>query len=161
MSRHVLTEEEAAFVDAARVAHLATASGQSEPHVVPICFARHGRRIYTPLDEKPKRVEARRLRRVRNILSTGRAALVVDRYDDDWSRLGYVQLRGSAEVIDPSMPEHSGALLLLRARYPQYLTMNLESAPIIALTAHSVVSWGNLEVNGSGNQRVTTSSGSP
>lgn len=145
MTRSRLTDREAAFVHAARLAHLATASERSEPHVVPICFAYDGFRFFTPLDEKPKRVDVRELRRVRNILATGRAALLIDRYDDDWSRLGYLQIRGRALLLEPGIAEHGHAVALLRGRYRQYRAMDLESAPIIALAPDAVVSWGTLD----------------
>lgn len=136
-------ERERAFIDAARVGRLATVDARGEPFAVPVCYAYDGRRFYTPIDEKPKRRD-RPLRRVRNIVETGRAALVIDRYDEDWSRLGWVLVRGSAEVLGPDHPEHAAAVDLLRARYPQYRAMRLESAPVIALTPSRITSWGML-----------------
>jgi len=138
-----LSPAERAFVDAQRVGHLATVDARGEPHVVPVCYAYDGLRFYTPIDEKPKRGD-RPLRRVRNVQETGRAALVVDRYDEDWSRLAWVMVRGRAEILEPEHPDHSKALALLRQRYPQYQTMALERLPVIALTPERVVSWGAL-----------------
>ncbi|HKV00714.1 MAG TPA: pyridoxamine 5'-phosphate oxidase family protein, partial [Ktedonobacteraceae bacterium] len=66
-NRTTLTEAEAAFVQAQRVARLATADADGHPHIVPVCYAFDGTRFYTPLDEKPKRVNESRLQRVRNI----------------------------------------------------------------------------------------------
>ncbi|HEX6796791.1 MAG TPA: TIGR03668 family PPOX class F420-dependent oxidoreductase [Ktedonobacterales bacterium] len=141
-ARSRLTADEAAFVAAQRVARLATASAEGVPSLVPICFAFDGERFYSALDEKPKRVQATALRRVRDIAARGEAALLFDRYDDDWSRLGYVLVRGHAELLGPVAAEHSHALELLRARYPQYRTMDLESRPVIAVTPARVRSWG-------------------
>jgi PPOX class probable F420-dependent enzyme len=141
-TRERLTDAEAAFVQAQRAGRLATADERGTPHVVPVCYAYDGARFYTPLDEKPKRASDRALRRVRNITTRGEASLVIDRYDDDWSRLGYVLVTGRAELIEPGESGHAGALALLRARYPQYRAMALESRPVIALTPTSIVSWG-------------------
>ncbi len=132
-----------AFVEAERVGHLATVDARGEPHVVPVCYAYDGARFYTPIDDKPKRRD-RPLKRVRNVEETGRAALVVDRYDEEWSRLAWVLVRGRAEVLAPGDPAHAGAVALLRARYPQYRAMALEAAPVIALTPERVATWGAL-----------------
>src|SRR5579883_3174839 len=80
-----------------RVGHLATADARGRPHVVPVCFAFDGRRIVTALDEKPKRVGPRRLRRVRNIRVNPHVAFIVDRYDEDWRRLRFVLVLGVAD----------------------------------------------------------------
>ena len=138
-----LSPAERAFVDAQRVAHLATVDARGEPHVVPVCYAYDGLCFYTPIDEKPKRGDRPR-KRVRNVQETGRAALVVDRYDEDWSRLAWVMVRGRAEILEPAHPDHSRALALLRDRYPQYRGMALERLPVIALTPERVASWGAL-----------------
>ena len=80
-----------AFLGAARVARLATSGADGEPHVVPVCFAfaPESGVLYIALDEKPKRVDPRRLKRVRNILANPRAALLCDVYEEDWARLAY------------------------------------------------------------------------
>src|SRR5450755_3826071 len=125
MHRSILREAEIALIHSQRVARLATADVDGHPHVVPVCFAFDGTRFYIPLDEKPKRVEQRQLRRVRNIEARHEAMLLFDRYDDDWSRLGYVQVFGHAGLLMPDEPGHAEALLLLRERYIQYLSMKL------------------------------------
>ena len=141
-ARSRLTADEAAFVAAQRVARLATASAEGTPSVVPICFAYDGDRFYSPLDEKPKRVPGGALRRVRDIIARGEVALLFDRYDDDWSHLGYVLVRGPAALLTPGDAAYRHALSLLRGRYPQYRTMDLESQPVIAVTPGQVSSWG-------------------
>ncbi len=132
------------FLEQQRVGHLATVSRGGEPHVVPVCYAVADDTIYTPIDEKPKQ-PGRTLRRVRNIEDTGRAALVVDRYDEDWTQLGWVLLRGRAELLAPGSPEQARAVELLRQRYPQYRTMRLETQSMIALRIERVSVWGKLE----------------
>ncbi|HLQ27731.1 MAG TPA: TIGR03668 family PPOX class F420-dependent oxidoreductase [Ktedonobacteraceae bacterium] len=141
-NRTTLTEAEATFVNSQRVARLATANAEGNPHVIPVCYAFDGRYFYTPLDEKPKRVSESKLRRVRNIEVRHEVALVIDQYDDDWSRLGYVLVQGRAELLPPGDAAHAQALLLLRERYVQYRTMALEKYAVIAITPERVVSWG-------------------
>ena len=143
--RTTLTESEIAFVQAQKVARLATADAQGHPHLVPVCYAFDGTRFYIPLDEKPKRVNESKLRRVRNIEARHEASLLIDQYDDtDWSRLGYVLVHGYAELIGPEDESHAQVLRLLRERYIQYRTMALETHAVIAITPDSVVSWGRV-----------------
>ena len=127
--RTTLSEAEIAFVQKQRAARLATADENGTPHLVPVCYAFDGAvmRFYTPLDEKPKRVAVTSLRRVHNIEARHEAALLIDQYDDDWSRLGYVLIQGRAELIEPDHEAHGQALTLLRARYIQYRTMALSN----------------------------------
>jgi PPOX class probable F420-dependent enzyme len=133
---------ETQFVQRLRVARLATADEHGSPHLVPVCYAFDGTRFYTPLDEKPKRVSGTKLRRVRNIEARHEASLLIDQYDDDWSRLGYVLIHGRADLIAPEDPAHAHALLLLRERYQQYQTMALEQYPLIMIMPDQVLSWG-------------------
>jgi PPOX class probable F420-dependent enzyme len=142
VKRVTFTEAEEIFVREQRVARLATADAEGNPHVIPICYAFDGGRFYTPLDEKPKRVTRNKLRRVRNIKVRPEVALVIDQYDDDWSRLGYVLIQGQAELLSPANTLYGKALLLLRERYAQYRTMALEKYEVIAITPEHIVSWG-------------------
>ena len=123
------------FLAAARVGRLATSSAGAEPHVIPVCFALDGETIYSIIDEKPK--SGRRLKRLRNIDETGRAALVVDHYDEDWTRLAWVMVRGPA-VVTPATPR---ARDLLREKYPQYRSMSLDDAEMIELTIELWTTW--------------------
>ena len=116
---------------ASRAGHLATASAAAEPHVIPVCFALVDAALYIAIDEKPK--SGRRLLRLRNIEATGKAALVVDHYAEDWNQLAWVLARGPARVITPAEPHHALALTALRAKYPQYRAMALEDAEMIEL----------------------------
>src|SRR6266481_7517008 len=141
-NRTTLSEAEDAFVNAQRVARLATADEKGHPYIVPVCYAFDGTRFYTPLDEKPKRVDESKLRRVRNIEARHEASLLIDQYDDDWSRLGYVLVHGHAGLLHPEDPLHAQALVLLRERYVQYRTMELERHLVIVITPDSVTTWG-------------------
>ena len=132
------------FLEAGRVGHLATADAQGAPHVVPVCYAVQGEALYITVDEKPKRASARPLKRIANILANPAVAVGVDRYNEDWSRLGWVMLRGLAEILMDGA-EHDAAQDLLRQRYTQYRSMRLEDLPVIALRIESVVAWGRLD----------------
>lgn len=145
----MLSEAQAAFVASHRVGRLATADTHGNPHVVPVCFAVEHGALYVTIDEKPKRASARPLKRLRNMMENPSTAFVVDRYDEDWSRLGWVMLRGRTEILAAGS-EHDRAQALLRERYPQYRTMALADLPVIALRIERVTSWGNLTVCPSG-----------
>jgi PPOX class probable F420-dependent enzyme len=84
---------------------------------------------------------------VKNILENPAAAFVADRYDEDWARLGWVMLRGRADIL-ASGPEHDEAQALLRPRYPQLAAMQIAHLPVIALRIEQATSWGNLSVPG-------------
>jgi PPOX class probable F420-dependent enzyme len=140
--RSTLTEAETTFVHTQRVARLGTADEHGTPHLVPVCYAFDGQCFYTPLDEKPKRVSGKKLRRVRNIEARHEASLLIDQYNDDWSQLGYVLIHGHAELLDPKDEAHAHAIKLLRMRYVQYRTMALEHYPVIAITPDHITSWG-------------------
>jgi PPOX class probable F420-dependent enzyme len=138
----MLSQRERAFVESRRVGHLATADAAGRSHIVPVCFGLAGETLYITIDEKPKRLD-RPLKRVRNILENPQAAFVADRYDEDWARLGWVMLRGRAEILD-SGAEHDRAQALVVARYPQLREMRLADLPVIALHIARVASWGDL-----------------
>ncbi|MAG96417.1 MAG: TIGR03668 family PPOX class F420-dependent oxidoreductase [Rhodospirillaceae bacterium] len=140
----MLSEEQRRFLESRRVAHLATADAAGAPHVLPVCFAVDGANAYVTIDSKPKRPEVRTLKRLRNIAENPAVALVADHYDDaDWSHLGWVMLRGRAEVLAAG-PEHDAAQRLLRQRYAQYAAMALEDLPVIAIRIERVAGWGEM-----------------
>lgn len=94
--------------------------------------------MYSAIDGKPKRTQL--LRRVRNISETGRAALVVDRWSEDWKNLAYVLVEGPAELLEDGT-ERDEALILLTAKYPQYDDLPLAGNPVIKLVAERTVEW--------------------
>jgi PPOX class probable F420-dependent enzyme len=128
----------------ARVARLATLDDKNGPHIVPICFVYDGKLFYTAVDRKPKRVPPERLARLRNIRAVSRIALLIDEYDDDWTRLWYVLIRGKAQLIPKSAHrEHASAIRKLRAKYEQYAQgMLADDAPIIRITPERATFWG-------------------
>ena len=141
----MLSAEQKAFVAAQRIGRLATADALGNPHVVPVCFAISDDALYITIDEKPKRATDRPLKRLRNMMDNPSTAFVADRYDEDWTQLGWVMLRGHAEILAVGS-EHDRAQTLLRERYPQYRVMRLAELPVIAIRIGHVTSWGNLAV---------------
>lgn len=137
------SEQERTFLLDQRVGRLATADGNGAPHVLPVGYALGADTLYITIDDKPKRTSGRGLKRLQNIIENPRIAVVVDRYDEDWSRLGWVMLRGRAEILDDG-DEHDTAQALLRARYPQLAGMQIAGYPVIALRIERATSWGNL-----------------
>ena len=120
-------------IEDARVARLATVDPEGRPHVVPICFVLDSDTLYTAVDEKPKRTRA--LQRLRNIEANPRVEVLVDHYEDDWSRLWWTRLRGTARLVDDPR-----ALELLAAKYPQYAERP-PGGPVIAVTVEERVEW--------------------
>jgi PPOX class probable F420-dependent enzyme len=127
----------------ARVARLATVDPAGRPHIVPICFVYHGNAFYTAVDQKPKRVPAQKLARLRNIKHSPDVALLIDHYDEDWSRLWYVLVRGKAKLVPKSAAKERRVVIrALRAKYPQYRAGILtDDAPIIRITVARLSSW--------------------
>ena len=130
-----------AFAAESRVARLATADRAGSPHVVPVCYATDGRAYYSPIDAKPKRTPPERLKRVRNIKENPRVALLIDHYEEDWTRLRFVMVQGRAELLQDGA-EWRTARALLEAKYVQYQTLPLGSSGlVIKIVPDHVVRW--------------------
>jgi PPOX class probable F420-dependent enzyme len=128
----------------ARVARLATVGRDGRPRVVPCCFALAGDVLYTAVDAKPKTTTA--LARVDDVRHRPDVALVVDHYDDDWTQLWWVRVRGRARVVDND-EERTSALALLAAKYAQYRAAP-PPGPVIAVAIDEWRSW-DPQVSGS------------
>ena len=125
----------------ARIGRFATSDG-AQPSVVPVCFVLLGTTLYQAIDAKPKRAPAGRLRRVRNVRANPLAAFLVDHYEEDWTRLWWLLIRGEARVVDEEA-EQRRAVAGLRRKYAQYRTSTrlLPDALVIALDIRSVSRW--------------------
>jgi PPOX class probable F420-dependent enzyme len=122
---------------AARVARLATTDPDGRPHLVPIVFALAGDTVYSAVDRKPKR--SRTLRRIENARVRPDVTILVDHYDDDWTRLWWIRLRGRARVLDTG-DERERALELLREKYSQYRE-EPPDGPVLAVDVTEVRAW--------------------
>ncbi|WP_181139789.1 TIGR03668 family PPOX class F420-dependent oxidoreductase [Streptomyces sp. Ru71] len=131
------------FADA-RVARLATVDAAGHPHLVPVVFAADGDRIVTAVDRKPKSTQ--RLKRLRNIAAHPAVSLLADAYDEDWDRLWWVRADGGAHTVPAgtddaaARAEHTGAITLLRRKYPQYATRPPDG-PVILVTVARWTGW--------------------
>jgi len=131
-------------VGAARVGRLATVRPDGTPHLVPICFAlvegEHGDVIVSPTDEKPKTTYE--LRRLKNIAAQPAVSLIVDHYEEEWSRVWWVRVDGRGRVIDEGA-EHDDALAALRAKYDQYQSIGMPGA-VLAIDVDRWTGWSYL-----------------
>jgi len=141
---HDLSDAQRRFVGAQRVARLATVDTGHSPHLVPVCFALHESTVYVSVDQKPKTKPAAALQRLRNLRANSAVAMLVDHYEEDWSRLAWVMLRGRAEILEAGA-EHDMAQALLRKRYAQYRSMQLAPLPVIAMRIERSIGWGMLD----------------
>lgn len=123
--------------DSARVARLATVDALGRPHLVPVCFALDGDTIVSAVDAKPKTTTA--LRRLANVRVNPAVSLLVDHYDDDWSRLWWARADGDARVVEDG-PEHAHGCALLVARYTQYSDMP-PRGPVVIVTVRRWSGW--------------------
>ncbi len=124
-----------------RVARLATVDPDGRLHLVPIAFALAGDTLYSAVDAKPKR--SRTLRRIENARRTPEVTVLVDHYDEDWSRLWWVRLRGRARVLDGG-EEADRALDLLAEKYGQYG----DAPPGLPVLAVDVEEWRGWDAGG-------------
>jgi len=140
----LITPEINAKLELARIARLATVNREQRPHVIPICFVWDGSVFYSAIDRKPKRVAPTRLVRLKNIEEIPHVVLLVDQYDEDWTRLWYVLVRGEAELVSAPV-ERKRAIQHLRAKYPQYdESLLADDAPILRITPVRVTAWGEI-----------------
>ena len=121
----------------ARVARLATIDPDGRPHLVPIVFAVDGDTLYSAVDRKPKRSQT--LRRIENARVRPDVTILVDHYDEDWTQLWWIRLRGRARVLDDG-DEREHALALLREKYPQYRDEPPDGA-VLAVDVTEVREW--------------------
>ena len=113
-----LTGPVASFIMSARVGRLATADSEGQPMVVPICYAFDGSALFSAVDAKPKQAPPEKLKRIRNLRENPRVCIVIDEYDEDWTRLRYVIIQGRADLLTDG-PVFSHGVDLLREKYAQ------------------------------------------
>ena len=122
----------------ARVARLATVDAGGRPHVVPLVFALVQDVVWSAVDAKPK--STYRLRRLANVEATGRASLLVDHFDEDWSALWWVRVDGPAEVLAADDPRAVRGVDALVEKYPQYRDAR-PAGPVLAIRCETWQSW--------------------
>jgi PPOX class probable F420-dependent enzyme len=119
----------------AAVARLAFNDDRGAPRVLPVTFAWDGERAWSAIDHKPKRVPGGELSRVRWLRANPAAALLVDHYEDDWTRLAWVQLLGGVTVLDDTPASEA-----LIAKYPVYADLP-PAGPVLRLDVERAIHW--------------------
>lgn len=139
------SEKQIGILESARVARMATVDPGGMPHIVPVCFVYASGVIFTPIDKKPKASDANSLKRIKNINSNPNVSFMIDKYYEDWQRLFFLKISGSASIIERG-DEYDNSLMRLCERYPQYIDMDLLNLglPVIKITPHKIVSWGDV-----------------
>lgn len=131
------------FIQSVRVARLATIDSDFKPHLVPVVFVFDGNHFFIPVDEKRKKAKPEKLRRIRNIQGNSNVALLIDEYNEDWTRLAFVMIQGIAS-IEKSRPQADiqvqKALKQLTIKYTQYQRVGTGEI-LIRIKPEKVVSW--------------------
>ena len=138
------------IIHKARVARLATVDLQYMPHLVPVVFAFDNDRdfYFIPIDGKTKRSRPENLKRVRNIKENPNVALLIDEYNEDWTKLYFIMIQGKASIMggkkleQDEMPLLEKAHKLLRNKYPQYPKIGIGEY-IIIIMPQKVIAWKN------------------
>ena len=137
-----MTEDDAKKTFArASVARLATVDRAGDPHLVPVCFAldQSTDTIYSAVDAKPKSTPD--LKRLRNIAGHHRVTMLVDHYEDDWTKVWWVRIDGTAIVHDTGTEAHARGRTLLSDKYTQYADAPGLLGRMIVVTPTKWTSW--------------------
>jgi PPOX class probable F420-dependent enzyme len=132
-----LPERIRSVLSSARRGVMTTIEIDGSSHSVPVVFASVGDEIVSPIDHKPK--TGRTLERVKNLRRDGRVTLLIDLWDEDWTKLLWLMIRGRAD-IDESPP--TDLMRAINRRYQQYAPDEVHDALIrIEPTLLSWWSW--------------------
>jgi len=138
-----LDQKPKTLIKRAKVARLATVDQKSHPYVVPVVFVFHENSFFIPLDEKVKTVNARKLKRVKNIEKNPNVTLLIDKYQNDWKKLFFLMIHGKATVIDGKNNKLMDKIhKLLISKYPQYKKIGIGNS-CIKINPTKVTFWNN------------------
>jgi PPOX class probable F420-dependent enzyme len=126
------------LLETARIAHLGLLDDGLRPRVLPVTFAVLDGAAWTIVDDKPKRRPGEQLARVRWLRARPQAVITVDHYEEDWTRLAWVQLIGDVTVMPVAGNEP--VLDTLACRYEPY-RMQRPRGPLLRLSPQRVVHW--------------------
>jgi len=137
------------IIDKARVARLATVDTEFKPHLIPVVFVFDNGRYFIPIDEKTKRSRPEKLKRAKNIQQNPNVALLVDEYNEDWTKLFFIMIQGKACIIGGKELEQQNDLLLLEKaqkllsdKYLQYQKTGIGEY-VIMIIPQKVITWKN------------------
>jgi len=131
------SEEMRSRIDGAMVARLATVGRDGRPHIVPITFALDDDTIYFAVDFKPKTTAD--LQRLRNIEANPSVSVLVDHYEDDWTKLWWVRVDGGARIVIDGEVFEKG-IALLTQRYAPYRSVR-PVGPVVAIAVERMTGW--------------------
>ena len=137
-------------INKSRIGRLATVDLECKPHVIPVVFVFDNDRncYFIPIDEKTKRSRPENLKRVRNIKENPNVALLIDEYNEDWTKLYFIMIQGMASIIGgKKLDENEMSLLekahkLLCNKYPQYQKIGVGEY-VIMIMPQKVIAWKN------------------
>ena len=92
------------------------------------------------MDAKPKRTAE--LKRHENVRRNPRVAVLVDHYEDEWSRLWWVRLDGRGRVVEDAR-ERARALDLLGEKYEQYRA-EPPAGPVLGVEIARLSGWASV-----------------
>lgn len=134
------------IIKSARIGHLATASSNLQPYLTPVVFIILQNRILIPLDNKPKTIDVKELRRVKNIEENPKVSFLVDHYDEDWTNLWFVMIIGNATLvqlngkIERKMKEMTKIHNMFLEKYSQYTKIGTGNV-YIKLVIDKTIYW--------------------
>ncbi len=131
------------LIKGAKVARLATVDQKSHPYVVPVVFVFHENSFFIPLDEKVKTVNARKLKRVKNIEKNPNVTLLIDKYQNNWKKLFFLMIQGKATITNSKNSKSMDKIhKLLISKYPQYKKIGIGNS-CITINPTKVTFWKN------------------
>ncbi len=129
------------LIKRAKVARLATVDQKSHPYVVPVVFVFHENSFFIPLDDKTKSVNPKKLKRVKNIVGNPNVTLLIDKYQNDWKKLFFLMIHGTATVIDGKNSKLMDKIhKLLISKYPQYKKIGIGNS-CIKIRPQKAIFW--------------------
>jgi PPOX class probable F420-dependent enzyme len=138
------------IVEKARVARLATVDSECKPHLIPVVFVFDNNCYFIPIDEKHKRSTPEKLRRTKNIQQNSNVVLLIDEYNEDWTKLYFIMIQGNASIIGGKNLQNEKVLLekahrLLYEKYLQYEKVGV-GGYVIMIDPKKVIYWMNLQL---------------
>ncbi|MGC2427548.1 MAG: TIGR03668 family PPOX class F420-dependent oxidoreductase [Nitrososphaeraceae archaeon] len=134
------------IIDKARVARLATVDSECKPHLIPVVFVFGNDCYYIPIDGKTKQSRPEKLKRAKNIQQNSNVALLIDEYNEDWTKLYFIMIQGKASIIGGKELEQNELLLLEKAhkllsdKYLQYQKIGIGDF-VIMIIPQKVITW--------------------
>jgi PPOX class probable F420-dependent enzyme len=136
-----------AKITEAKVARLATVDLECKPHLIPVVFVFDNDCYFIPIDEKTKRSRPEKLKRAKNIQQNPNVTLLIDEYNEDWTKLYFIMIQGKASIVGKELEQNEMLLLekahkLLSDKYFQYQKIGIGEY-VIMIIPQKVITWKN------------------